>query len=82
MKRMDTKLLPVSSIQVAERIRKDNGGLGELAGDIREHGLINPCLLYTSPERKLLIQCYSERAHLLWQDTVEDVCSSGKGREV
>ena len=42
MKRMDTKLLPVSSIQVAERIRKDNGGLGELAGDIREHGLINP----------------------------------------
>ena len=34
------------------------------------------------PERKLLIQCYSERAHLLWQDTVEDVFSSGKGREV
>ena len=42
MKRMDTKLLPISSIQVAERIRKDNGGLDELAGDIREHGLINP----------------------------------------
>ena len=34
------------------------------------------------PERNLLIQCYSERAHLLWQDTVEDVFSSGKGREV
>ena len=34
------------------------------------------------PERKLLIQCYSERAHLLWQDTVEDVFSSGNGREV
>lgn len=34
------------------------------------------------PEHKLLVQCYSERAHLLWQDTVEDVFSSGKEREV
>ena len=50
MKRMDTKLLPVSSIQVAERIRKDNGGLGELAGDIREHGLINPITVMEQTE--------------------------------
>ena len=50
MKRMDTKLLPVSSIQVAERIRKDNGGLGELAGDIREHGLINPITVMEQSE--------------------------------
>ena len=40
------------------------------------------CMAVRLRERKLLIQCYSERAHLLWQDTVEDVFSSGKGREV
>ena len=50
MKRMDTKLLPISSIQVAERIRKDNGGLDELAGDIREHGLINPITVMEQSE--------------------------------
>ena len=50
MKRMDTKLLPISSIQVAERIRKDNGGLDELAGDIREHGLINPITVMEQTE--------------------------------
>lgn len=50
MKRMDTKLLPISSIQVAERIRKDNSGLDELAGDIREHGLINPITVMEQSE--------------------------------
>lgn len=50
MKKMDTKMLPVSSIQVAERIRKDNGGLEELAGDIREHGLINPITVMEQSE--------------------------------
>lgn len=50
MKKMDTKMLPVSSIQVAERIRKDNGGLEELAGDIREHGLINPITVMEQTE--------------------------------
>lgn len=50
MKKMDTKLLPISSIQVAERIRKDNGGLDELAGDIREHGLINPITVMEQSE--------------------------------
>ena len=50
MKKMDTKMLPVSSIQVAERIRKDNGGLDELAGDIREHGLINPITVMEQSE--------------------------------
>lgn len=42
MKKMDTKMLRISEVQVAERIRKDNGGLEELANDIHEHGLINP----------------------------------------
>ena len=42
MKKMDTKMLHISEVRVAERIRKDNGGLEELANDIREHGLINP----------------------------------------
>ena len=50
MKRMDTKLLPISSIQVAERIRKDNGGLEELANDIHEHGLINPITVMEQSE--------------------------------
>ena len=42
MKKIDTKMLRISEIQVAERIRKDNGRLEELTNDIREHGLINP----------------------------------------
>ena len=32
MKKMDTKMLHISEVRVAERIRKDNGGLEELAG--------------------------------------------------
>ena len=36
MKQMDTKMLRIGEVQVAERIRKDTGGLEELAGYIRE----------------------------------------------
>ena len=34
------------------------------------------------PERTLRLPGDRARAHLWWQDTVEDVFSSGKGREV
>ena len=50
MKKMDTKMLRISEVRVAERIRKDNGGLEELAGDIREHGLINPITVMEQSE--------------------------------
>ena len=50
MKQMDTKMLRIGEVQVAERIRKDNGGLEELAGDIREHGLINPITVMEQTE--------------------------------
>ena len=50
MKKMDTKMLHISEVRVAERIRKDNGGLEELAGDIREHGLINPITVMEQSE--------------------------------
>ena len=50
MKKMDTKMLRISEVQVAERIRKDNSGLDELAGDIREHGLINPITVMEQSE--------------------------------
>ena len=50
MKKMDTKMLRISEVRVAERIRKDNGGLEELAGDIREHGLINPITVMEQTE--------------------------------
>ena len=35
---------------MAERIRKDNGGLEELANDIHEHGLINPITVMEQSE--------------------------------
>ena len=50
MKQMDTKMLRIGEVQVAERIRKDNGDLEELAGDIREHGLINPITVMEQTE--------------------------------
>ena len=50
MKKMDTKMLRISEVQVAERIRKDNGGLEELANDIHEHGLINPITVMEQSE--------------------------------
>lgn len=50
MEKMETRLLPVGSIRVAERIRKDNGGLEELANDIRKHGLINPITVMEQTE--------------------------------
>ena len=34
--------IAISSIRVAERIRKENGSLDELAQDIQKHGLLNP----------------------------------------
>ena len=36
------RLIAISSIRVAERIRKENGSLDELAQDIQKHGLLNP----------------------------------------
>jgi len=37
-----TQTIPISSILVSARIRKDTGDLTELAGDLQKHGLINP----------------------------------------
>ena len=34
--------ITMGSIRVAERIRKENGSLDELAQDIQKHGLLNP----------------------------------------
>lgn len=34
--------IAISNIRVAERIRKENGSLDELAQDIQKHGLLNP----------------------------------------
>lgn len=39
---MDTKMVPLNTIHLAERIRQDIGSLEELARDIQEHGLLNP----------------------------------------
>ena len=50
MKKMDTKMLHISEVRVAECIRKDNGGLEELANDIHEHGLINPITVMEQSE--------------------------------
>lgn len=50
MKKMDTKMLHISEVRVAEHIRKDNGGLEELANDIHEHGLINPITVMEQSE--------------------------------
>ena len=50
MKKLDTKMLHISEVRVAERIRKDNGGLEELANDIHEHGLINPITVMEQSE--------------------------------
>ena len=50
MKKMDTKMQHISEVRVAERIRKDNGGLEELANDIHEHGLINPITVMEQSE--------------------------------
>ena len=38
----ETRVIPISSVQVSTRIRKDPGDLTELADDLKKHGLINP----------------------------------------
>ena len=38
----ETRTIPISSIRVSTRIRKDPGDLTELANDLQKHGLINP----------------------------------------
>jgi ParB/RepB/Spo0J family partition protein len=38
----ETRVIPIASVQVSTRIRKDPGDLTELADDLRKHGLINP----------------------------------------
>lgn len=41
-KEMRVELIPIHEIRIAERIRRDNGSLDDLALDIQEHGLLNP----------------------------------------
>lgn len=41
-KEMRVDLIPIHEIRIAERIRRDNGSLDDLALDIQEHGLLNP----------------------------------------
>ena len=38
----ETRAIPITSVQVSTRIRKDPGDLTELANDLQKHGLINP----------------------------------------
>ena len=38
----ETRAIPIPSIQVSARIRKEPGDLTELADDLQKHGLINP----------------------------------------
>ena len=38
----ETRAIPILSIRVSARIRKDPGDLTELADDLQKHGLINP----------------------------------------
>ena len=38
----ETRTIPISSIRVSTRIRKDPGDLTELSDDLQKHGLINP----------------------------------------
>jgi len=38
----ETRVIPITSVQVSTRIRKDPGDLTELADDLQKHGLINP----------------------------------------
>lgn len=45
----------ISDIQIADRIRKDNGNLNELAESIKAHGLINPITLMEVEQGYLLI---------------------------
>lgn len=49
---MINRVVPVSSIKVANRIRKEFGDIESLAEDISENGLINPVTL--TPDGKLL----------------------------
>lgn len=49
---MINRVVPVGSIKVANRIRKEFGDIDSLAEDIKENGLINPVTL--TPDGKLL----------------------------
>ncbi|MDN9010006.1 ParB N-terminal domain-containing protein [Brevibacillus laterosporus] len=60
-------LLPIESIKVSDRIRKDFGNIEELAQDIADNGLINPPV--TTPDSVLIAGERRLRAckHLGWQ---------------
>lgn len=49
---MINRVVPVGSIKVANRIRKEFGDISSLANDIKENGLLNPVTL--TPDGKLL----------------------------
>lgn len=67
-----TKMLPMEAIKVAERIRKDNGNLRQLADDIQKRGLINPITVMEQDEGYLLIAGYRrmEATRLLGETAV------------
>jgi len=50
--KMNTATIPMDTIIVAGRIRKDNGELDKLAGSISERGLINPITVMENTDGK------------------------------
>ncbi len=71
-KHIVTKMIPLDTITVAERIRKDNGDLQQLADDIQKRGLINPITVMEQDEGYLLIAGFRrmEATRLLGADSV------------
>lgn len=54
-------LIKINEIKVADRIRKDFGGIEELAQDIDQNGLINPIVV--TPDYQLIAGERRLRAH-------------------
>lgn len=61
-KEMRVDLIPIHEIRIAERIRRDNGSLDDLALDIQEHGLLNPITVMEQADGRLCADCGSAPA--------------------
>ena len=58
---METKMIPLDKIVVAQRGRADNGDIPGLANSIRERGLINPITVMRQTEGGYLLVCGARR---------------------
>ena len=68
----ETRMIPLASILVSARIRKDTGDIRELAADMEKHGMLNPITVMDAQNGQYLMPMETlSRILCRWRSTQE-----------